>query len=141
MDYDYREKKTVVVLKANLELGVAVNVIGHLAVTLSHNAIDHMGRELLKDASGISHLGVSKYPFIVTKAKESKIRAALEIARSDSRILVADFPRQMLDTKDDNELYQSLIETEEANLEYLGAIFFGDTEVLNPITRRFSLYN
>ena len=140
MDYNYQEKKIVAVVKADLEIGVAFNVVGHLAISISHHASNHMGRPVLKDASGVKHLGISKYPFIITKAKGTKIRAAIEAARGDDSILVADYPQQMLDTGHDDELAQSLLEIPESELQYLGAIFFGETEVLKPITSKFSLY-
>ena len=140
MDYDYQGKKIVAVVKADLELGAAMNVVAHLALSIGHNASNHMGRPILKDASGIDHLGISKYPFIITKAKGTKIRTAIEAARADGRILLADYPQQMLETGHDDELAQRLLEVPENKLQYLGAIFFGDTEILNPITGKFSLY-
>ena len=140
MDYNYQEKKIIAVVKENLEPGVIANIIGHLAVSIGHNATDHMGRAVLTDASGKDHLGISKYPFIVTKANGSKIRAAIEAARADKRILFADYPQQMLDTGHDDELASSLSNTPESELQYLGAIFFAETELLKPITGKFSLY-
>lgn len=140
MDYSYQEKKIIAVIRENLEVGIALNVIGHLAVSISYNAHDHMGRAMLKDGSGIDHLGISKYPFIITKAKGTKIRTAIEAARTNDKILMADYPQQMLDTGHDDELAESLLATPENELQYLGAIFFGDTELLKPITGKFSLY-
>ena len=140
MNYNYQAKKIIAVVKENLEPGIALNIVGHLAVSIGHNASDHMGRATLKDASGINHLGISKYPFIVTKANGSKIRAAIETARADGRILFADYPQQMLDTGHDDELASSLNSAPESELKYLGAIFFAETELLKPITGKFSLY-
>ena len=140
MDYDYREKKFVAVLKSDLETGVALNVIGHLAISISKHANGHMGQSPLVDGSGINHLGIAKYPFIITKAKQGKIRPSIEKAREDDRILCADYPRQMLETGHDNELVESLQKADEKSLEYLGAVFFGPTEVINEITGKFSLF-
>ena len=33
-NYNYRQKKIVAVLASNLEIGVAFNVIGHLAISI-----------------------------------------------------------------------------------------------------------
>lgn len=140
MDYDYREKKFVAVLKSDLDIGVALNVVGHLAISISNHVEGHMGQSPLVDGSGVKHLGIAKYPFIITKAKEGKIRIAIEKARQDNRILFADYPQQMLETGHDNELVQSLSEADEDSLMYLGAVFYGPMEAINEITGKFSLY-
>lgn len=140
MTYDYREKKFVAVLRSDLEMGVALNVVGHLAVSISNHISNHMGQSPLVDNSGIKHLGIAKYPFIITKAKQGKIRAAIEKAREDDRITFADYPRQMLETGHDEELVESLHKVNESELEYLGAVFYGPTDAINEITGKFSLY-
>ena len=140
MEYDYREKKIVAVVDSKLEVGVALNVVGHLAVSIGHNASDHMGRPVLMDGSGVDHLGISRYPFIITKSNAGKIRKAIEAARQNPNILVADYPQQMLDTGHDDELASSLEAVKEAELTYLGAVFYGNTEEISAITKKFSLY-
>ena len=140
MDYNYGGRKIVAVLKSDLDFGVALNVLGHLAVSIGYNSSDHVGRPVLLDASGISHLGISKYPLIITKAKGTKIRAAIESARTKENVTFADYPQQMLDTGHDDELAESLSLAEEKAISYLGAIFYGDTDDVNAITGKFSLY-
>ena len=77
----------------------------------------------------------------ITKVgKESKIREAIELAKQNENILVVDYPKQVLDTWHDDELANSLKCTKEGDLEYLGAIFFGETETLKTLTKKFSLY-
>jgi len=44
MIYDYRAKKVVAVLSADLETGVALNVIGHLAISIGAYGQHLMGR-------------------------------------------------------------------------------------------------
>lgn len=140
MEYNYKEKKIVAVVNDKLEVGVALNVLGHLAVSIGYNAENHMGRSVLTDASGIKHLGISKYPFIITKANANKIRNAIEAARQNINILFADYPLQMLETGHDDELAESLSKAKEVDLLYLGAVFYGNTEDINAITKKFSLY-
>uniref|UniRef100_UPI0040568A7F DUF2000 domain-containing protein n=1 Tax=Agathobacter sp. TaxID=2021311 RepID=UPI0040568A7F len=140
MEYDYREKKIVAVLNSALETGVALNVVGHLAVSIGCYAQEHMGKNPLLDADGVKHLGIARYPFIITKAKPNKIRAAIEKARENDNILFADYPQQMLETGHDNELAESLAKAQEKDLSYLGAVFYGPTEDINEITGKFSLY-
>ena len=77
MSYDYREKKIVIVLNAKMEMGVALNVAAHLSTALGFHATDHMERSILTDASGNEHLGISKYPIIITKVKAGKLKSSL----------------------------------------------------------------
>ena len=140
MDYNYGEKKIVAVVKSDLDFGIALNVIGHLAVSFGHNALGHMGHPVLTDASGVRHLGIAKYPFIITKGKGEKIRAAIELARVKKNIVFVDYPQQMLETGHDDELAQSLASIDEKQLTYFGAIFYGKTEDVSAITGKFSLY-
>jgi len=140
MTYDYREKKIVAVLNSQLEPGIALNVLGHLAISLGANAQNIMGRQYLLDASEVKHLGIAKYPLIITRVKESTLNKAITLARQNLDILVADYPQQMLDTGHDDELAQSLLLVPESEIRYLGALFFGPTEVVNTITGKFSLW-
>jgi len=140
MDYDYREKKIVAVLNAKLDFGVALNVLGHLSISIGYNAENHMGRLVLVDGSGVKHLGISKYPFIITKSNASKIRKAIETARVTEGIIFADYPQQMLTTGHDDELAESLKNTAEGDLSYLGAVFYGNSDAVDLITKKFSLY-
>ena len=139
--YNYKEKKIVTILSSNLEIGIAMNVVGHLAISIGAYAEkDIMGRSTLIDASGIVHLGISKYPFIITKVKPNRLRQAIEEARLNKNILVADYPKQMLETGHDDELNEAIEQAQENSMEYLGAIMYGTTEEINKITGRFSLW-
>src|SRR5271156_2678045 len=104
MSYDYKAKKIVAVLASDLEVGVALNVIGHLAISIGAFAEDLMGRPQLQDASGFSHLGIAKYPFIITKLKSNKLKTLIEQVRNQKNIVMADYPEPVLLTGDDDEL-------------------------------------
>lgn len=140
--YNYREKKIVAVLSSNLEAGIALNVIGHLAISLGFHAQNGiMGRPKLIDASNIEHLGISKYPFIITKVKPGKLRKAIVEARANRNIIVADYPKEMLTTGHDDELLTEISKIHESEIEYLGAIFYGSTDEIDKITGRFTLWH
>lgn len=139
--YNYREKKIVAVLSSRLDPAVGFNVIGHLAISIgSHVGRDILGRPVHVDASGIRHIGISKYPFIVTKVKPGKLRKAIHEARANPALLVAGFPTEMLDTGHDDELAAAIEAKDENSMEYLGAVFYGPTEQIDAITGRFSLW-
>ena len=138
---NYEDKKIVGIIATNVKPAVALNVIGHLAISIgkySDNEI--MGKSILTDKSGTQHLGISKFPFIITKVKPGKLKTTIEIAKSNPKLLVADYPRDMLDTRTDDELVKSISEKSNDRLEYLGAIIYGDSKDVNEITGKFQLW-
>jgi hypothetical protein len=139
--YDYREKKIVVVLSTDLETGVAMNVVGHLAISLcAYSKAGLMGRASLIDGSGISHSGIARYPLIITKAKPPKVRHVLHCARTDQELFVCDYPDVMLTTGHDDDLAVALGHKREEEIGYLGVILFGKTENVNALTAKLSLW-
>lgn len=138
---NYEDKKIVGILASNVEPSIALNVIGHLAVSIGkYSDGEIMGKPTITDKSGINHLGISKFPFIVTKVKAGKLKQTIDLAKSNPNLLVADYPRDMLDTRTDEELVESINGKENEKLEYLGAIIYGDTKDVNEITGKFSLW-
>ena len=99
-----------------------------------------MGKPTISDKWGIEHLGISQFPFIVTKVKAGKLRNAIETAKNNPNLLVADYPRDMLETRTDNELVEAISSKENEKLEYLGALIYGDTKDVNEITGKFQLW-
>lgn len=138
---NYEDKKIVGIIASNVEPAVALNVIGHLAISIGKYSNEEiMGKPIIKDKSGITHLGISQFPFIVTKVKSGKLRTAIETAKSNPNLLVADYPRDMLETRTDDELVESISSKENEKLEYLGAIIYGNTKEVNEITGKFQLW-
>ena len=142
MTYDYKEKKTVAVIAANLEPGIALNVVGHLAISVgAYGDKDLMGRRQLVDASGIAHIGISKYPVIITKVKPGRLRQLIQDARRyTDDILLVDYPEQMLTTGHDDDLESAVRAAKEEDINYLGAILYGKSEIINTLTGKFSLW-
>ena len=56
-----------------------------------------------------------------------------------SNLLVADYPREILKTRTDDELVESISLKENDKLEYLGAVVYGDTKEVYAITGKFQL--
>ena len=138
---NYEDKKIVGIIASNVEPSVALNVIGHLSVSIgkySDNEI--MGKSTITDKSGINHLGISKFPFIITKVKPGKLKNAIDQAKQNPNLLVADYPKEMLETRTDDELVSSINSKENEKLEYLGAIIYGNTEDVNNITGKYQLW-
>ena len=137
----YEDKKIVGIVASNIDPVVALNIIGHLAISIGkYSKKEIMGQKIITDKSGIDHLGISQFPFIVTKVKASKLKNAINLAKQNPNLLVADYPKDMLDTRTDEELVNSISSKEEDNLEYLGAIIYGNTEDVNSITGKYQLW-
>lgn len=102
---NYEDKKIVGIITSNVEPAVALNVIGHLAISIGKYSNEEiMGKPIITDKSGIEHLGISRFPFIITKVKTGKLKNAIETAKNNPNLLVADYPRDMLETRTDEEL-------------------------------------
>ncbi len=138
---NYEDKKIVGIIATNVEASVALNVIGHLAVSIGKYSDEEiMGQKVITDASGVNHLGISRFPFIITKVKAGKLKVAIEKAKENPNILVADYPRDMLETRTDEELVSSISSKDEERLEYMGAVIYGNTKDVDEITGKFQLW-
>ena len=138
---NYEDKKIVGIIASNVEPAVALNVIGHLAVSIGKYSNDEiMGKSVITDKSGINHLGISQFPFIITKVKSGKLKTAINLAKQNPNLLVADYPKDMLDTRTDDELVASINSKENDKLEYLGAIIYGNTTDVDNITGKYQLW-
>ena len=138
---NYEDKKIVGIIATNVEPATALNVIGHLAISIGkYSDAEIMGKSLITDKSDINHLGISKFPFIMTKVKPGKLKAAIGKAKENPNLLVADYPKDMLDTRTDEELVESISNKTNDELEYLGAIIYGKTDEVDEITGKFQLW-
>lgn len=138
---NYEDKKIVGIIASNVEPAVALNVIGHLAISIGkYSDKEIMGKPVIFDKSGIQHLGISQFPFIITKVKSGKIKNAINLAKQNPNLLVADYPNDMLYTRTDSELVDSISQKENDKLEYLGAIIYGDTKDVDEITGKYQLW-
>lgn len=138
---NYEDKKIVGIIASNVEPSVALNVIGHLAISIGKYSKDEiMGKPIITDKSGVEHLGISQFPFIITKVKSGKLKNAIELAKQNPNLLVADYPREMLDTRTDDELVLAISAKEKDKLEYLGAVIYGNTKDVNEITGKYQLW-
>ncbi len=138
---NYEDKKIVGIIASNVEPAVALNVIGHLAVAIGkYSDSEIMGKSTIQDKTGINHLGISQFPFIITKVKAGKLKTAIDMAKSNPHLLVADYPKEMLDTRTDKELVEAIQAKENDKLEYLGAVIYGSSKEVDEITGKFQLW-
>ena len=141
INMNYEDKKIVGIVASNVEPSIALNVIGHLAISIGkYSGKEKKRKNIITDKSGIEHLGISQFPFIITKVKSGKLKNAIELAKQNPNLMVADYPREMLETRTDNELVNSIESKENEKLEYLGAIIYGNTEDVDQITGKYQLW-
>ncbi|MDD3647261.1 MAG: DUF2000 domain-containing protein [Candidatus Dojkabacteria bacterium] len=131
----------VCVLNKKIELGRALNALGHLAVGL-HSLYDVTSQfrfQTYIDADGTEHNGISDNPFIVLKAKNSNKLRELRIILKDKGIPFTDYTNTMVEGTylDQHKQTQG---TKEADLEYFGICFIAEHEVAKELTKKFSLY-
>lgn len=139
MSYNYKSKKIVAVISNNLENWQSMNVLGHMSIALGANKDDElMGREVLIDQGGNSHVGIARFGFIIKKGTSENIFSLVNQARKMDGLKVVDFPREMLDTRHDDELAESM--AGKSDFEYLGVVLYGDTESVDNLTKPFQLF-
>ena len=142
MTYNYKSKKIIAVILDNLETWQSMNVVGHMSVALGANKDSElMGRNILTDASGVSHLGIARFGFIIKKSNAKDIASLINNVRKEKDIVVVDFPREMLDTRHDDELMASIGQKQESDIEYLGVLLYGPTVQVDSLTKDFKLWS
>jgi hypothetical protein len=135
------EMKLALILEEGLLGWQAVNVAGHLALAIGRRANPEiMGEHPLVDGSGIEHMGICKYPVIALRTSQRDLRRIAHAAKSGSGFLVADYPREMLDTYTDAELVSAIRAKAEPSLEYLGVAVLGATGDVKRLTSGIALW-
>lgn len=133
--------KFVALVNKNLEPGVALNALGHIALGLGTRlaTADQAGHFLdFTDADGESHPSVSGLPLIVLRGTSGDIRG-LRAQAASRGMLSVDFVNTMTGGPWEEEMSRTM-ETAEAELDYYGILIYGRAEELTPLTRKFSLY-
>ncbi|MDA0382914.1 DUF2000 domain-containing protein [Vibrio owensii] len=137
---DENQKRFVAVISKKVEVGRAVNVLGHLSVSLANQLSDGDAIYIdYHDLDGNVHPNISHYPFIVLRADNSNKIRKLRQEALDKGILFSDFTHTMVEGGSEVQ-QQTTKNTLEAELEYLGICLFGETENLRELTKKFSLY-
>ena len=138
---DENLKRFVAVLNEKIEVGRLFNALGHMAAGIT-SSVGEMSPLLFlqyRDKDGGLHPNISHYPFIVLKAENSNQIRKLRAELMSQELPYTDFTRAMIAGSSKGQL----TETEalpELEQEYFGVCFFGDTEALKPLTKRFSLF-
>jgi hypothetical protein len=132
-------KKLTAVLNEKLEIGVAMNALAHMSIGMG----TVLGPEEAlmcnyEDADNVSHTSISAYPFIILKGRPTKIREAIQSAKYNG-VIVVDFTNTMTVGSYHEQMVHTKA-TANSDLEFYGAVFFGEISAVNELTRKFSLF-
>ena len=137
--------KLIAVVNKNLEPGVALNAVAHMALGLSArlakeqpSVIEDMRFLDYADKDGNSHPFISALSLIVFRATSNEIQK-LRAELNNAGIVSTDFHSEMTQGTYLEQLERSR-NTPEAGLEYYGLCAVGRREEIDPLTRKFSLW-
>ena len=129
------DKKCVMVIDANLPLGVIANTSAILGVSIGKQAPQAVGRDVL-DASGKTHPGIITVPITVLKGDEAllkNLRAKL-YEPEYAEMQVVDFSNVAQSCNVYEEYVASAAETPEREHTYYGVATYGDKKKVNRLT-------
>ncbi len=133
------ENKLVAILNKDIETGVAMNALAHMAIGLGAD----IGKNLLQldvyqDANGNPYPNISQIPFIILKAKSNEIRKTVVKARENSIEHTV-----FLNTMTGGTYLEQIERTKnsfEETLAYYGCVLFGAWDKVSEVTKKFSLW-
>ncbi|MBI2074688.1 MAG: DUF2000 domain-containing protein [Candidatus Levybacteria bacterium] len=133
--------KFVAVLNKKIPIGNLMNALGHMAAGLagSYPNKEEMRFDSYFDKDGGDHNSISDNPFIILSADNSNQIRNLRNQLINSGIHFVDFTSTMT-VGTYKEQQEKTKQTPELELEYYGICFFGLKEVLNGLTKKFSLW-
>lgn len=135
------QNKFVAVLNNKIPIGQLMNALGHMATGLSgsHPEIAAMRFDNYIDANGGEHKSISDYPFIIVQADNSNQLRTLRNELISTNVHFVDFTNTMT-VGTFIEQKEKTKQTQENELEYFGVCMFGDKNIINPLTKKFSLW-
>lgn len=135
------ENKFVAVLNKKIPVGSLMNALGHMSAGLvgGYLNIPEMRFDSYIDQNGGDHKSISDNPFIILSADNSNQIRTLRQNLLANNIHFVDFTSTMtvgtyIEQKERTKI------TPEEQLEYYGICMFGKIDVINPLTKKFSLW-
>jgi hypothetical protein len=133
------ENKLAAVVNKEIEIGIAMNALGHMAIGLGGALTpETLKLDTYQDKASNLYPNISQMPFIVLRGKSNDIRKAVQKAK-EKDIKIGVFLNTMTGGTYQEQLANTL-QTPEEQLTYYGAIFFGPWQEVTEVTKRFSLY-
>lgn len=140
MAYAENEKKFVAVLNRKHELPRLLNGLGHATAGLVGRMSENEGDFLdyPNDADGFTAT-VSRYPFIILRSDNGSKLAALRKAAAEKGVAENVFVSAMIGTSAADQIEKTKAASG-SDLDYMVIVLFGEAALLDPMTKKFSLF-
>lgn len=127
--------KCVMVIDADLPLGLIANTAAILALTLGNKIEEIIGPDVW-DASGNAHTGITTTPIPILKGTGDKLKELRQKTYIEdfSDLLVVDFSNAAQTTKDYASYTQKIGTFSSDDLKYLGVAICGEQKKVNRLT-------
>jgi hypothetical protein len=141
MDYTPVTHKFVAVLNKKIPVGSLMNALGHVTAGLaaSYAKPEEMRFDTYTDKDDNKHANISDNPFIILRADNSNKLRTLRQACVEAGVHFTDFTSTMT-VGTYAEQQERTRQTPEEALEYYAVALFGETDKLNALTKKFSLW-
>lgn len=135
------DNKIVIVLNKELEGWQLTNTISHIAGFIGSKIgeSDFVSQESFETKEGSRLFANSQYGIVTLTAKPGQMYNLLQKVEEHDLIHLA-YTQDMIDHIDDKKLSEVFKEKNKPELEYLGIGFYGSKEILDQLTKKFSLY-
>lgn len=132
--------KCVMVVDANLPLGLLANTVAVLAISIGHS-VDGIVGEDVYDADRTLHKGITEAVVPLLKGDSDLIRSlrAKLLSMPDKLLYSVDFCDTAQKSKHYADYRTRLAEIPEADLQYLGIAIYGEGKDVNRLTGNIGL--
>ncbi len=135
--------KFVVVVNKKLEMGKALNAIAHSCAGLVGIAPEEIKEKMsfldFEDKDGLLHKSISGLSLIVLRGKNNEIKR-LRQNFIDNHVLFTDFTETMTGDTYKEQLDKTK-QTSNEDMNYFCITAFGEKELIDPLTKKFSLWH
>lgn len=128
-----KPNRCVMVMNSSIEGGYLANAIAVIALTVGQRHPHFVGAPLV-DANGISHPGLIASGIPMLKTDGETLRALRKQAQ-EKGFDVVDFPFEGQQTKNYEELLETMTTVPEDNINYLGIAIIGKKNPISKMTK------
>lgn len=141
MAYLQNDKKFAAVLNRRHPLPRVLNGLCHATAGLAGQIVGQEQADFLPYVNDTDAFDafISRYPFIVLEAKNSNQLATLRKAAVESGLPVNVFISAMIGCSAEEQIANTKVAAGNA-LDYMVVVLFGDAAIVDPLTKKFSLF-
>ncbi len=131
--------KLVAIINKDLPIGVAMNALAHMTLGLGATLEkDMLHLDNYTDKDGNVYPNISRMPFIILRGKSGEIKKAVK-AIKELNLSHGIFINTMTGGTYKEQLVNTA-QTPEEQLTFYGVVLFGPIQVVNSVTKKFSLW-